>query len=176
MIQNEGATTGWFWQHDHRRELPAERDRFLAVWQIMHVLRGSICRGDCFRACYLTRIDSYPQPFSWVGLWQVAREDFSQVLCINTPIFKCLIQTGPFPFKPERLRQFGKRFRLRLCHQSIDRVEQHIFRFQKTVIDIVTKPSYCVTVFQTSKLPLVFFLLGTLLDEAALRKVGGPFV
>ena len=42
-------------------------------------------------------------------------------------------------------------------------------------LEVVTKLSQCVNVFQASKLPLLLFL-GTLLDQAAPRKGGRPFV
>jgi hypothetical protein len=78
-------------------------------------------------------------------------------------------------FKPGRLREFWQALSLGFCHQSIHGVEQRIFGAQKTVIAIVTKSSQCVKV-QASKAPNCFFVIETLLDQAAHRKVGGPFV
>jgi hypothetical protein len=77
--------------------------------------------------------------------------------------------------KPERLRQLGQGLGVGFGHQSIHRIEQSIFGSWKTVIDIVTKLPQCVTV-HVSKAPFVFFVIETLLNQAARRKVGGPFV
>src|SRR5216683_33104 len=166
LIQDVGPTTGRFRQDHHRRKLPAKGDWFLAFWQIMHVLSSSLCRSHCIRTCNVTRIYPYPQPLACIWFRQIVGKDFSQALVINTPILKRCIQARPFALKPQRLRHFGKRFRLRFRHQGIDGIEQGVFRSQKTVMDIVTKLSQCVNVFQTSKLPLF--------DDRNFTRLGRP--
>src|SRR6266487_5597612 len=154
LIQNIRPATGGLRQDHYRRKLPAKGDRVLAFWQIMHMLCSTICRSHCIRTRNLTPIDPDPEPLSCFWFGQIADKGFSQTLFLDTPIFKRFIQARPFALKPQRLRHFGKRFRLRFCHQGIDGIEQGVLGSQKTVMDIVTKLSQCVNVFQTSKLPL----------------------
>src|SRR6266487_175730 len=156
LIQDVRPTTGGDCQSDQGRKLPPKRDRFLAFRQVMHVLRGSICRSDRIWTRNTTGIDSDPEPFPRSRLGQVARKNGSQVLFIDAPIFERFIQTWPFALKPQRLRDFRERCGLRFGHQGIYGIEQGILRSWKTVIEIVTKLSQCVNVFQTSKLPLLF--------------------
>src|SRR6266487_1558536 len=174
LIQNVGPATCWLGQGHHRRKLPPKRDRFLTFWQIMHMLCGSVCRGHRVRACNFTGINPDPLPFFWIGFGQIERKDFSHLLLIDASIFKRFIQTRPFSLKPERLREFWKRLRRCFGHEGIDGIEQGILRFQKTVIQVVTKSSNYVNV-HLSKFPWCL-IIGTLLDQTSLRKVGGPFV
>jgi hypothetical protein len=174
LIENVGPTTGWLCQDHHRRKLPSKGDRFLAFRQVMHVLSRTICRSYRIRTGNTRRINSQPKLFAWLWLRKGASKDFAQALFINAPLFKRFIQAGPFALKPQRLRDFGKRFRLRFCHQSIDRVEKRIFAALETLIDIVTKLSQCVKVHSVNFLWLL--MIGTLLDQARFRKGGGPFV
>src|SRR6266516_4794109 len=138
LIQDVGPATGRIWQDHQRRKLPAKGDRFLAFWQVMQVLCRTIRRSHGIRTRNLTGIDPDPEPFPWIGFGQVASKGFSQALFIDAPILERFIQTRPFALKPHRLREFGKRFGLRLGHQGIDGVEQGISATQ--VIDILAEP------------------------------------
>ena len=164
LIQDVRPATSWVCQDDHSRKLPAKRDWLRTFWQIVHVLGRTIGRGDCFRTRNTTGIDSQPQPFPRIRLGHVADKEFSQALFIDASIFKCLIQARPLALKPQRLRHFGKRCGLRFCHQRIDGIEQGILGSQKTVIEIVTELSQCVTVIIHSVKFLCVLFLGTLLD------------
>ncbi len=146
LIENVGPTARGFWQHDHRRELPAKGDGLFTFWQIVHMNGASIRRGPRTGTGDVTGVYRCPQVVAcrWPG--RILRQHRLQAFDINTSIFKSFIQARPFPCKTWRERQFGKRLRSLLGDQRIHRVKQAIFGSLKTVINPVTKLFQCVKV------------------------------
>lgn len=117
----------------------------------MHGQRAAIPGALCFWASNARGIDPDPQPAPHVVGRQIVHEHPSQGLLVDPAIFKCFVDRRPLSFKPQRLRDFGQRFRLRFRHQRIHRIKQGIFGPQQAVvIEIVTKLVPCVKVHASS--------------------------
>ncbi len=102
----------------------------------------------------IVSLSAYPRSSLGAFAW----ETIPSFPCLRWLLLRVSTVPGPFSLKPQRLRQFRKRFGRRLGHESINGIKQGISCFQQTVIQVVTKLSHCVNVYHTSKLPLVFLL------------------
>ena len=92
------------------------------------------------RSLNVAGIDGDPDGLVVCSLGQQGLDqDASQALHIDLPIFQGFIDTGPFPLKKGRQRQFRQRLGLAFTQESIGQIEQRIGSLLKTVIDLVTK-------------------------------------
>lgn len=155
LIQDEGATTGWFRQDDHGRELPAKGDGLLGFRQIMDWYPRAISSGDRERTSYATGIDANPEPITLCGFGHVARQHLAQAGLIQLTILKRFVDASPFALKPQRLRHFWQRFGRRFRAQRVDGIEQSVFCFQEAIVHLLTKLLQCVKV-HLSNVPLPF--------------------
>src|SRR6266567_1380032 len=158
LIQDVGPTAGGLRQGYYRRELPSIGHRFVAIGQIMHMLRAPIRRGDRLRASYATGIYPNPQRFFWAGIGQIPGKHFLQVVLVYHTVFQCLIQAWPLTLKMRRQRQFWERLRSIFGQQGVNDVKQSIFGSSKTAICIVTKCFDCVKV-QSGHAPFIVWLI-----------------
>lgn len=146
LIQNGGPTAGGLWQGDHGRELPSSGHRFSVLWQIMHLLRAPLRRGDGVRASDAAGIYPDPQRVFGTARGQIAGEHFLQAGLIDPPVFQCLIQTRLLALKLRRQRQFGERLCPIFAQQGVHEVKQRIFGSSETAIRILTKRFECVKI------------------------------
>src|SRR5450631_707279 len=152
LVQNEGLTAWLFIKHNHGRKVPSIGDRFGAFGQVMNRESGTISGGSRKGTSNPTHIDPHPQAMPWQGTRSIPPEDVSQGAFVNMPVFQSFVDRRPLSLKPQRLSDFWQRCGLRFAHQCIHRVEQGIFGFCETAINIVTKLPDCVNVIHTSKL------------------------
>src|SRR5450631_3771926 len=174
LIQNEGVAAWLLIQNHQGRKVPSVGDRFRAFGQIMNGEGGTVCGGSRKGTSNPTHIDPHPQTMPWQGTGCIPPEDFSQCVLVNTPIFQSLVDRRPLAFKPQRLGDFWQRGRLWFTHQCVYGIEQGIFRFWETAVNIVTKLSDCVNV-HLSKFPLLISSQN-FTRSGSPSQDGGPFV